>query len=90
MPCPPQPTAGSGRDRQKSREGLAIVVFMRTIQKIISAGFATCAIAAASMPALSWTTLGTVETGSSMAPADDEAPPSVILLAIASLDSNRR
>jgi WXXGXW repeat (2 copies) len=28
---------------------------MRTIQKIISAGFATCALASASVPALAWT-----------------------------------
>ncbi len=28
---------------------------MKTIQKIIHAGFATCALASASMPALSWT-----------------------------------
>jgi hypothetical protein len=28
---------------------------MKTIQKIIQAGFATCALASASMPALSWT-----------------------------------
>ena len=28
---------------------------MKTIQKIIYAGFATCALASASMPALSWT-----------------------------------
>ena len=28
---------------------------MRTMQKIISAGFAACALAAASVPALAWT-----------------------------------
>lgn len=28
---------------------------MKTMQKIIHAGFATCALASASMPALSWT-----------------------------------
>jgi hypothetical protein len=29
---------------------------MKLMQKIIHAGFATCAVASASMPALSWTT----------------------------------
>ena len=63
---------------------------MRTVQKIISAGFATCAFAAASMPALSWTTLGAFEAAPLAAADDAQEPPSVILLALSSLDSNRR
>jgi hypothetical protein len=71
-----------------ARAALAIVVFMRTMQKIISAGFATCAFAAASMPALSVTTLGVVE-GDAVAAADDaQDAPAVILLAL--LDTDRR
>jgi hypothetical protein len=61
---------------------------MRTLQKIISAGFATCAFAAASMPALSWTTLGVVENDAFVAAADAPSQPAVMQLAL--LDTDRR
>jgi hypothetical protein len=34
---------------------------MRTIQKLISAGFAACALASASVPALAWTAWSDVD-----------------------------
>jgi len=53
---------------------------MRTIQKIISAGFATCALASASVPALAWTVWPDVDfqwyadVGKPMAPAVEVYP----------------
>ena len=83
--CRLQPTAGR-KDRWQSREDpRAIVVLMKT-EKLISAGFAITALAAASVPALGWTLLGSVDqpplidaqtayvTAALQAPSEPEAP----------------
>jgi hypothetical protein len=58
--CRPQPTPGRAHGWQSAEGPGGIVVLMRP-EQLISAGFAITALAAASVPAVGWTLLGSVE-----------------------------
>ena len=57
---------------------------MKTIQKLIHAGFATCALASASLPALSWSVWPTVDFEWSI---DAGTPPITLAMAEAESDA---